>query len=173
MRRNFTSRGLDIFIGRLSQQESNGINLTISSYYKFSNHKGQLHVNEKNLAEEVERFWKSIKTKKLMKISVSFGEIDWYDNMTDIYSTPKVYIERGLKKARFVDQEHGSIPKDWRFYFYARFADTTTSTPIFEVIKAALGSYFTPKMEKELKKRLKLILQKKEIHAQVYGEDEE
>jgi hypothetical protein len=129
-------------------------------------------VDSKPLAETVERTWKSIKTKKLLKMAVSFGEIDYYDNMTDIYTTPYVHIERGLKKARIEKNEHGSIPKDWTFDLTAKFADTTTVTPILEVVKNVLGSYFTPKMEKQFKKVMKPVLQKKVSYCNIESEDE-
>lgn len=170
MKRNFTKRCLQVNVAR---GNDNNLILSIGSDYSQSQHKGQLYVNGKRLAETVESFWKSIKTKKLQYLSVGFDEIDWYDSMTDIYTTPYVHIERGLKKARISEREHGSIPKDWSFNLTAKFADTTTVTPILEVVKSALGSYFTPEMEKEFKKVIKPVLQKKTTYCNVYGEDDE
>ena len=155
----FTQNELSVHVNRLNQEDK--IRICISSDYSGSDRKSQLYVNDKRLAEEVEIFWKSIKTKKLLSMSVSFGEIDWYDNMTDIYETPIVRIERGLKKAKVGHREHGSIPKDWSVDMYCTFADTTTNTPILEVVKSALGSYFDTKAEKEFIKALKPLLQKK------------
>ena len=94
-------------------------------------------------------------------MSVSFDEQDWYDSMTNIYETPIIRIERGLKKAKIGSQDHGSIPKEWGVDLYCTFADTTTNTPILEVVKSALGSYFDVKAEKEFIKALKPLLQKK------------
>lgn len=165
MKENFRPDTIEIYANRTT---SNEIVLQISSDYSRSEHKGRLYVNESYLATDVERFWKSIKTKKLLKLNVSFGEIDWYDNMTNIYQTPIVHIERGLKKVRIDHQEHGSIPKDWSFHLSARFADTNTKTPLIEVIKSALGSYFTPQMEKQVSKQLKSLLQKKSPYAKFY-----
>jgi hypothetical protein len=169
MKRNFVSRGIQINVARTNRD--NELRLSVGSDYSRSDHKSRLYVDSKPLAEAVERMWKSIKTKKLLKLNVGFDEIDWYDSMTDIYTTPYVHIERGLKKARIEKQEHGSIPKDWSFELRAIFADTTTVTPILEVVKTALGSYFTPKMEKEFKKVMKPVLQKKAPYCYVYGED--
>lgn len=163
MRNNFVHHGIHIGVNRNS--ETNELVLWINSDYSKSQHKGQLYVNAKNLAEEVERFWKSIKTKKLLNMNVSFGEIDWYDDYTDIYETPKISIKRGLRKAVISYREHGSIPKDWSFDFNANFSDTTTSTPIMEVVKSALGSYFNTELEKQFKKVLKPVLQKKVSHC--------
>lgn len=168
MRQNFVQNGLHIGINRDS--DGNTIFLDITSEYSRSNHKGQLWVNSKNLAEQVESLWKSIKTKKLTRLVVGFDEIDWYDDMTDIYYTPLIKIERGLKKAKQLEREHGSIPKDWSIYLRAVISDTTTKTPILEVIKKTLGSYFTPALEKEFLKKLKPVLQKKKSYASVETE---
>ena len=159
----FTQESLSVCVNRLSTD--NKIRVNISSDYSGSDRKSQLYVNDKRLAEEVETFWKSIKTKKMLSMSVSFNEIDWYDNMTDIYETPIIRIERGLKKAKVGHQEHGSIPKEWGVDLYCTFADTTTNTPILEVVKSALGSYFDTKAEKEFIKALKPLLQKKVTSA--------
>jgi hypothetical protein len=96
----------------------------------------------------------------MLKLNTWFGEIDWYDNMTDIYTTPMAGISRGLKRARLEYKEHGSIPKDWSFNLGVVFTDMTTSTPIMEVVKAALGSKVTKDVEKQLVKALKPLLHK-------------
>lgn len=155
----FTQDELSVSVNRLNQD--NKIRLSISSDFSGSSRKSQLYVNEKRVAEDVESFWKGIKTKKLLAMSVSFSEIDWYDDMTNMYETPIVRIERGLKKAKVGFKDHGSIPKDWSVDMYATFADTTTNTPILEVIKSALGSKFDATAEKEFIKALKPFLQKK------------
>ena len=158
MRNLFTKECLSIQVGRTNE---NNIVVSISSDYSGSSRKSELHVNENRLAEAVESFWKSTKTKKLLKMSVSFNEIDWYDDEVDVYETPIVHIERGLKKAKIKYNRHGSIPKDWSVDVYFKLADTTTNTPILEVVKSALGSNLDSNMEKELVKQLKPLLQKK------------
>ena len=158
MKNLFTSECLYINVGRTNEKN---IIVTISSDYSGSSRKSQLYVNEERLSASVEQFWKSIKTKKLLKMSVSFAEIDWYDNMTDIYETPNVMIERGLKRAKVRHNEHGSIPKDWSVEGFFKFADTTTNTPILEVVKSALGSLLNTDLEKKFVKELKPFLQKK------------
>jgi len=170
MRHNFTKECLSINFARVGDNE---INMGISSDFSASNRKSQLYVNEKRLAEQVETFWKSIKTKKLVILSVSFGEQDYYDNMIDVYETPVVSIKRGLKKARVGSQSHGAIPKDWSFDMSCKFKDTSTITPILEVVKTALGSYFTEKDEKEFRKLLKPFLQKKVRYENYYFEEED
>lgn len=171
MRNYFVRDYLSISVERLSTD--NQLRLSISSDFTGSSRKSQLYLNEKRLAGDVESLWKSIKTKKLLKLSVGFGEIDYYDNMTDMYEVPYATIERGLKKARIGFSSHGSIPKDWSCDLVMRFADTSANTPIMEAVKATLGSMFTPKLEKEFVKKLKLVLQKKERYASVSQEYED
>ena len=166
MNRNFDRDTLSIGVSRRSD---NTLRLEISSDFSQSNHKSQLYVNENRLADMVEQTWKSIKTKKLQKLVVSFGEIDYYDDMTNVYETPVVRIERGLRRAKLSHREHGSIPKDWSFDMTALFSDTTTNTPILEVIKNALGSYFTPEIKKAFVKSLRPVLQKKVQGASYYA----
>ena len=164
MRNLFTNECLSIGTSRLSDGT---IRLEIGSDYAGSNRKSQLYVNADRLAKEVEDFWKGIKTKKLQKLNVSFSEIDWYDDEVDVYSTPVVGIQRGLKRAKITDQTHGSVPKDWGVVLNCVFLDTTTNTPILEVVKSALGSKFTSDLEKQFIKQLKPFLQKKAKYANV------
>jgi len=161
MKNNFTSNCLSVYLNR----RSTGISISISSDYSGSCRKSPLHVNEKRLAEEIEHYWKSIKTKKMLSMSVGFGEIDWYDNLTNIYTTPFVTIERGLRKAKIREHDHGSIPKEWSFEFNAFISDTTTINPILEIVKGAIGSYLTPELEKSFVKQTRLLLQKKTSHV--------
>jgi len=137
MEKNFKKDYL--FIG-LSRTGDNNILLHINSEYSRSDRKAQLWVNQEKFADEVLGLWKSIATKKLLSIDVSFGEIDHYDSMTDIYEVPCFHIERGLRKARISQREHGTIPKDWEINFNAVIEDTKTITPVIEVIKETLGS---------------------------------
>jgi hypothetical protein len=164
MKNNFTKNCLEIFLNKKQVGETEEIILNISSDYSRSNRKSKLYVNEKTLATQLEEFWKSITTKKLIKLEIGFGEIDYYDDMTDIYETPIIYIKRGLRKAKIEHRDHGSIPKDWSFDISAIFSPVKTSPPIFEIIKKALGSYFTEEHEKALLKKIKPFLQGKEKH---------
>ena len=164
MRNLFTSECLQVGTSRLSDGT---IKLEISSDYSGSSRKSQLYINEERLSKAVEDFWKSIKTKKLQKLKVYFDEIDWYDDEVDVYSTPVVGIQRGLKRAKITDQTHGSVPKDWGVVLNCVFLDTTTNTPILEVVKSALGSKFTSDLEKQFLKQLKPFLQKKAKYANV------
>ena len=164
MKNLFTSECLSIQVAR---RQENKITLTISSDYSGSDRKSQLYVNGERLATTLESFWKGIKTKKLLLANVSFSEIDWYDDMCDVYETPSITIKRGLKKAKVSHQEHGSIPKDWSVDLFCVFADTTTNTPILEVVKSALGGLFDAEFEKKFIKELKPFLQKKENYINI------
>jgi hypothetical protein len=159
MYKNFDKDTLSISLRRLTTQD-NKIVLHIESDYSHSARKAQLHVNEKDLTEKVERTWKSIKTKKMQYMNVWFGEIDWYDDEVDVYETPMVNIKRGLKRAKIEHKRHGSIPKDWSFNVGITLTDTTTSTPVMEILNAVLYSLFTKDIEKQFAKELKSFLRK-------------
>lgn len=164
MKNLFTKDCLEIGTSRLSDGT---IKLEVSSDYSGSSRKSQLYVNEERIAKAVEEFWKGTKTKKLLKLQVSFDEIDWYDDEVDVYETPRFNIQRGLKKVKVSHRTHGSVPKDWGVTLVCIFADTTTNTPILEVVKSALGSRFDGDLEKLFVKQLKPFLQKKEKYSRV------
>lgn len=145
MEKNF-KKGLSIGIDR---KEDNKIQINISSEYSRSSHKAPLYVSKK-FEDEVLTLWKSIATKKLLSLDVSFSEIDYYDNMTDMYEVPCFHIERGLKKAVTEQNTYGSIPKDWSIDLVATLDDTKTISPIMDVIKETLGSLLSEKNEERL-----------------------
>ena len=165
----FTNECLSVGVSRTGEGK---IQMEISSDYVYSRRKSQIHVNVEMVGEEVQRAWKSIKTKKLDKLMLSFDEIDWYDDMTDVYDTPVIHMTRGQKKYRVGYRSHGSIPKDWSVNVSAQISDTTTKTPIMEVVNVILGTRFTPEMEKKMTKELKSFLQKKINYFRVVKEEE-
>jgi hypothetical protein len=154
MKNYFTDECLEISLRR----NENKLILTMSSDYSRSNHKGQLYVNDEAMAEDVLRLWKSINTKKLVRVHASFDEIDWYDDEVDVYETPVIIMERGLRKAKIGSRNHGSIPKDWTIDVSMVFLDLQTKKPILDCIKATLGSLFTTDMEKNFVKRYNPII---------------
>lgn len=170
MYRNFTNECLSISAERGSE---NKIILSISSDYAGSCRKSQLYVDEKRLGQQLEEVWKSIKTKKLLRLRAFFGECDHYDDMTNMYTTPIVYMERGLKRVKFDEREHGSIPKDWSYEVRAVLADTTTNTAILEVLRKVMYSKFGKDVEKQFIKKLRPLLQKKVNHVSYYSESDE
>jgi hypothetical protein len=169
MKSNFQLDTLSISLSR----QKDKIVMFISSDYAQSSRKSALYVNEKSLATNVQNLWKSIKTKKLLAMSASFGEIDWYSDETNVYYVPNFQIKRGLKKVRVGESEHWSIPKDWSFDMSFLFADTSTITPLMEVVKATLGSKLSAKAEKSLIKEIRPFVQKKAMYANFESEEEE
>jgi hypothetical protein len=167
----FTNECLSI---SLERNKDGNLSLNISS--DFGNqrfHKSQLNVCEKRLATEVEQTWKAIKTKKLQTLHVGFGEIDWYDSMTDMYDTPTAYIKRGKKRAEVGWVDHGSIPKDWSVNLHANILNTITINPVLEVVKNAIGMPMYKPIEKLLIKSFRPVLQKKKEYASYYSENTE
>ena len=156
MEKNFKKDYL--FIG-LSRNAANDIVVNISSEYSRSARKSQLYVNDEKFGSEVLALWKSINTKKLLSMDIYFIEIDHYDSMTDIYEVPRFHIERGLRKTKVSQSEHGSIPKDWEINLTAVIENTKTITPITEVIKETLGYLLDTKHEAELTKIIRPFLQ--------------
>lgn len=172
MYRNFTEDCLEIKVERNTMRDGSGsfLILVIESDYAGGCHKSQLYVDGDRLAKQLEEVWKSIKTKKLLYLNAFFAEIDHYDDETDIYYTPSVFIKRGLKRAKVGEDSHGSIPKDWTYKVVAKFNETTTITPIIEVIKKVLYSKFTLAREKEFTKALRPVLQRKKDEAMYYNQ---
>lgn len=170
MYRNFSNDCLEI---KVERHVENRLVLTMSSDWAGGCHKSQLHVDEKRLGLQLEEVWKSIKTKKLLRLRASFGAIDHYDDETNMYDTPIVFMQRGLKRAKFDSRTHGSIPKDWSFDVYATFADTTTNSAILETIKKVMYTKFTKEIEKKFINALRPVLQKKKESAQYYSESDD
>jgi hypothetical protein len=160
----FSKDTLSVSFERL---KDNRIRLNIDSDFLFSSRKSRLYVNEENLAAEIETLWKSIKTKKLESTVISFEEIDWYDDTMNTYKTPVVRMQRNLKKAHISHQERDSIPKDWGVSLRFVLTDTSTNTPLLEVIKKAIGTHLNADKEEELVKKLKPFLQKKVERAMI------
>ena len=152
MENNFNKDYLTISVGRTRE---NGVSLSITSDYAYSDRKSRLYVNSKGLCSDVERIWKGRKGSKLQSIVLSFDEIDWYDDMCNVYTTPIVSIGKGSRKAKVGSQQHGSIPKEWGIELEFTFLDTKVVTPLLDAIKSTLGYTFTKDMEKVFKKRFK------------------
>lgn len=166
MNSNFTKDCLQINLGRNSD---NTISVEVSSDYAYSIRKSQLYANSDKLRNEVEQFWKSIKTKKLLSMRVGFDEIDWYDDEVDVYQTPIIRIERGLKRAKLSERNHGSVPKDWSIDARFKFDDTTTNTPILEVLEKLLVHKFPTQAKIKIIKDLKPFLRKEVKSVNYYN----
>ncbi len=170
MNSNFTKDCLEI---NLSRNSDNTISIEVSSDYAHSSRKSQLFVNEDKLRHLVEQFWKSIRTKKLLSMRTYFDEIDYYDDEVDVYQTPIIAIERGLKKAKVIDRNHGSIPKDWSINVKMKFDDTTTNTPILEVIEKLLMHKFPTQAKVEIIKKMKPFLRKEVNFVSYYNSNDD
>lgn len=170
MNTNFTKECLEI---NLSRNTDNTISIEVSSDFAFSSRKSQLYVNEDKLRHQVEQFWKSIKTKKLLAMRVGFDEIDWYDDEVDVYETPIIRIERGLKKAKVSERNHGSVPKDWSIDARFKFDDTTTNTPILEVLEKLLMHKFPTDAKVKIIKDLKPFLRKEVKYVNYYNSNDD
>jgi len=153
----FTDDELRISVRR--NPETNKLTLHISSDYSGYCRKEQLRVHEDTIAKYVESAWKSIKTKKLTSMRLYFSEIDWYDNMTNIYYTPVIIMAKRKKKAEIRHNDHGSIPKDWSVNVRMEMEPTISKSPVIEVIRAVLGNKVTVGYEKFIEKELRPVLQ--------------
>lgn len=169
MRNLFTKECFNIQVVPSSNSES--ILLSIDSDYSGSSRKSQLYVNEERIQQEVESFWKSTKTKKLTDMSVSFSEIDWYDDEVDVYETPIVRMKRGDRKSKVSHKSHGSVPKDWSVVVVFKF-DKTTKKPILDTIKPIIDKFLNVKEMKEFEKNLTKVLQGKQRSYQFSLENE-
>lgn len=170
MNSQFTKECLEINLGRNSD---NTISIEVSSDFAFSSRKSQLFVNEDKLRHLVEQFWKSIKTKKLLSMRTYFDEIDYYDDEVDVYQTPIIAIERGLKKAKVGSRNHGSIPKDWSIDVKMKLDDTTTNTPILEVLEKLLMHKFPTNAKVKIIKDLKPFLRKETSFVSYYNSNDD
>ena len=171
MNSNFSKDCLEINLGRNSDDT---ISIEVSSDYAFSSRKSQLFVNEDKLRHQIEIFWKSIKTKKLLSMRTYFDEIDYYDDEVDVYQTPIIGIERGFRKAtRLSVRNHGSIPKDWSIDVRMKLDDTTTNTPILEVLEKLLMHKFPTNAKVELIKKMKPFLRKEVNYVSYYNSNDD
>jgi hypothetical protein len=132
--------------------------LTITADYIRSPRKSRLQVNDEIIKNDVLRVWKSIKTSKLKSLVVFFDEIDWYDNMTDIYNTPVVIMQRGEKLPVSFPRSHGSIPKEWSFNVLIELENVKQKNVIFDILKTLLCFVFDEKVKKEFLVELKPFL---------------
>jgi hypothetical protein len=175
MRTLFSKSGLRIGV---SLSDPNSVSLSIESDYSNSPRKSRLYINPDRLADKVEDFYRVLKTKttKLTYVRLFFTEIDWYDNMTDMYETPVVLMSKGHKKPRVGYNSHGSIPKDWGVVLIVKFNPIKQKKPITEAIKLAVGSLLNTtdieNIEKTLGKFLSGKLMEKQYLNMSFYEDE-
>jgi len=144
---------------------NNALNLCISSDYRYSNRKGIIGFSDSLISEikdELKRCWKKTKTKKLLSVVFYFEEIDYYDNMIDVYKTPVFSMIRGNRVPNVSYQSHGSIPKEWGAVLNFKIDATSKITPLMEIVDVFFNANFKDEERKKLKKMFKGILTGKE-----------
>jgi len=138
--------------------------------------KSTLHINEKRLADDMEKFWDTIKRKcsKLLSIVTYFNQIDYYDNEVDVYETPTVHLERGKRKAVIGEQSWGAIPKDWEQTIRGTFGESKVIGQYLKFIEDIVGySAYQTFKTKGLEKELRKVLQGKQTSCSVYNRNDD
>ena len=173
MYRNFDKRTATIYLtkGNIKIPKRDGTfentdGIIISIVSDFGNkgfHKSQLSINEKLFSVDVKNVWDSVKdtSNKIVELSVYFDEIDYYDNMTNVYTTPIVSIKKGQRIVHIEEKEHGSIPKDWEITLTAKFENLQRIAPIITLIEKVLGPNFTTAIKNDFEKATRELLQGK------------
>ena len=141
---------------RVSINRSNNI-VKVSVELDLNNRKSRLHISDNKAEERFTKILDVVKSfSKFKKLTLNYDEIDYYDNMVDVYETPYIYFEKGAgkRKPTLDHVEHGCIPKDWSEYLTLSLEDPKTMKPI-EVFLTQFGIALTPKQEKEVRKAMK------------------
>jgi hypothetical protein len=140
----------------LNVNKSNGV-VRISVEMELDARKEQLYINEKtaeskfiNILDKVKKF------SKFEKMTLHYDEIDYYDNMVDVYETPYIHFTKGKgkRKPTISHTEHGCIPKDWSECYTLFLNDPKTIQPI-EVFLSEFNISLNPKQMRELRKAIK------------------
>jgi len=132
--------------------------------------KSRLGISEKYVTADLKAVWSKSKSTKLEAVTTYFSEVDYYDDMTNVYTTPVVRIKGG--KIEIGESEHGSIPKAWNTNVVAVFKDMKTIPPITKLIKSVLGSHYS-KFEDGIIKAFRPVLQGKQNHNSYYANEYE
>lgn len=119
--------------------------------------KEQLFVNEKNAENKFTNILDKVKKfSKFQKMSLNYNEIDYYDNMVDVYETPYIHFTKGKgkRKPTVSYSQHGCIPKDWSECFTLFLSDPKTIQPI-EIFLKEFNISLNAKQIKDLRKAVK------------------
>jgi hypothetical protein len=136
-----------------------GGNIVISITDDLADHrKERIYINEDSLSTDLERFWDRVKrvSSKIKSIGIGFSEIDWYDNMTNIYNVPSFGISRGKRKVTVSHYETGSIPKAWEARIVGAFKPGRVKKPYMEFVNGIL--FLSADKRKEVEKALGKVL---------------
>lgn len=137
-------------------RENNIVNIHINSVV-LNNRKSTLRISDKMAEEKYNKIISKVKSfSKFKKLSLSYHEIDYYDNIIDIYHTPYIYFEKGSGKRKPVIEhcQHGCIPKEWEETFTLLLEDPKTIKPI-EVFLSQFNIKLNSKQIKEVRKAMK------------------
>ena len=89
-------------------------------------------------------------------LSLSYNEIDYYDNIVDVYETPYIFFNKGKgkRKPTVSSTEHGCIPKDWSEISNLKLENPKTIKPI-EIFLSNFNITLTRKQVMEVRKAMK------------------
>ncbi len=145
----------------LQKPHSGMLEMFIRSDYRQSLRKDKIYFSKEKINEiqnELKERWKNTKTKKLKSALFYFEELDWYDDLTDIYQTPVFSIRRGKQKPQVTYQSHGSIPKEWGAVLHFTIEMTSKITPLMEVVDKFFNANFNKEERKKLEKMFRGVL---------------
>ncbi len=136
---------------------SNGIVKIDVSIDVENNRKSELHISDKRAEEKFNKVLTKVKAfSKFKRLSLSYNEMDYYDNMIDVYETPYINYTKGAgkRKPTISHCEHGCIPKEWEECFSLTLDNPKTIKPI-EVFLNHFNITLTSKQLKEIRKAMK------------------
>lgn len=135
---------------------TNGI-VRVDVCVDLDNRKSKLHISDKNAETRFGKILTKVKSfSKFKKLSLSYNEIDYYDDLIDIYETPYINYTKGVgkRKPTIAHCEHGSIPKDWEECFILALDNPKTIKPV-EVFLKQFNISLKTKQLKEVRKAMK------------------
>ena len=141
----------------VSVNKSNGV-VNIDIEIDLDNRKSQLRVTSKKAEDRFSNLLKKVKVfSKFDGLSLSYNEIDHYDNIVDVYETPYIFFNKGKgkRKATVSATEHGCIPKDWSETFSLKLENPKTIKPI-EIFLSNFNITLTRKQVMEVRKAMKV-----------------
>ena len=140
----------------LSVNKSNGL-VRVDVTIDLDNRKSTLRITDKKAEERFNKILTKVKAfSKFTNLSLTYNEIDYYDNIVDVYHTPYIHFKKGdnKRKPTVSHCEHGCIPKNWEECFALGLEDPKTIKPI-EVFLSQFNIKLNGKQLKEVRKAMK------------------
>lgn len=134
----------------------NGI-VKIDVDVELNNRKSKLHITKKSAELTYNNVMDKVKIFSTFNgLSLCYNEIDYYDNLTDVYETPYIHFikGKGKRKPTISSQEHGCIPKDWSETFSLLLDNPKTIKPI-EIFLSEFNISLDTKQLKDVRKAVK------------------